>query len=84
MSETKIYYPARRVGNTTRIVDWTIQKLFEGEEVECLDHHEYGENRKANSHLMSIILQRLAIEHQIDKNMVIVNKEKQTIKLNLK
>lgn len=57
------YIPDRRRGNTTRIIDYIIQKLFEGYEVICNDHHESVEARK---YLVNRVLARLSYEHNID------------------
>jgi hypothetical protein len=69
--------PQRRCGNTTRIVDNAIQKLFEGKEVLCLDHTNMGNEHRRLAHL---ILQRLKDEHQ-STTKPIWNKSDNTIKL---
>lgn len=75
-----VYIPARRSGNTTRLVDTAIQNLFRGETILCLDHN--GHNT-ADTTLMEKILRRLSIEHSIDRDEVVVNFDKKTIKLKL-
>jgi len=59
------YTYGRGTGNTTRLVDHTIQILFEGKECLILDHYDFGNNRKANEALINRILRRLDIEHDI-------------------
>ena len=52
--------PGRRVGNTTRIVDKSIQYLFEGYSVIVKDHYDNGFD---NLRLLHIIRRRLENEH---------------------
>lgn len=52
----------RRIGNTTRLADYYVQKLFTwGTTGEILDHCD---SRKMNEKLFKIILKRLSIEHR--------------------
>ena len=69
------YTYGRGTGNTTRLVDHTIQILFEGKECLILDHHEFGNNIAANEILLKKILRRLDIEHDMSprKGNVSVN-----------
>jgi hypothetical protein len=65
--------PGRRTGNTTRISDMAIQLLFEGKNVLCRDHHEWGANFDANRRLFDIVMRRLHQEHQgliVDKKFI--------------
>jgi hypothetical protein len=52
----------RRIGTTTRLADYYIQRLFKGETCEIIDHRP---TKAANRHLVEIIIQRLWNEHQI-------------------
>jgi len=65
--------PGRRMGNTTRLADLAIQLLFEGKNVLCRDHHEWGANHDANKRLFDIVMWRLHLEHPwliVDKKFV--------------
>ena len=77
-----IVSPERRSGNTTRLVDWYIQKIFEGKNIETIDHHnEYGNNRS----LYNRIIKRLLSEHLESKpfdESFTCDKVKLTIKYN--
>ena len=55
-----IYVQGRRVGNTTRIIDATIQFLLKGYAVKVIDHHNDG---RAHKHLLEKIITRLSFEH---------------------
>ena len=68
--ELKNYYtPRRRAGNSTRLADFAIQKLFDGEEVLVEDHYEH---KNANRHLLNMILKRLELQfHIVEKNVKI-------------
>lgn len=67
----------RRDGNTTKQVDFAIQKLFEGCEVIVRDHYNIPQ---ADRHLMSRILDRIGAEHGTMVNFVEVELNKNTIK----
>ena len=54
----------RRVGHTTRQVDYAIQLLFQGEVVKVLDHWKGGTIKEANKYLFDRILNRLNLEHR--------------------
>lgn len=54
----------RQCGNTTRQVDFAIQKFFKGYVVHLRDHFQDGKNRRANERMLQLILQRLSREHQ--------------------
>ena len=57
----------RRCGNTTRQIDYAIQKLFEGRRVVARDHDQYPESwRMTNLDLFHRILKRLSFEHGLD------------------
>jgi len=56
-------YNLRRKGHTTRQVDLAIQLLFEGYNVQVLDHFEEGNSDNANEYLLKRILDRMAHEH---------------------
>lgn len=69
----------RRDGNTTRQIDFAIQKLFEGYRVRVIDH--YG-TRQANENLFDKILWRLNTEHEYyTQAMLEVNINKLEIEL---
>lgn len=55
-------YMGRRIGNTTRLADYYIQRLFTGETVEIKDHREqeYSSSREG---LLKMISDRLKREH---------------------
>lgn len=56
----------RADGNTSRQVDFAVQKLFEGREVLCIDHYYPFHNiSKINLELIKRIKARLENEHQI-------------------
>lgn len=52
----------RRTGETTRLIDAAIQKLFRDGEVIFTDHHPSGE---AQRHGLTRLLGRLAYEHSL-------------------
>lgn len=56
-------FPCRMMGNTTRQIDFAIQKLHEGYVVILEDHHEWGGSRKSNMRLTELLYKRLAMEH---------------------
>ena len=60
----------RRMGNTTRQIDYAIQCLFQGHKVKVVDHveltYDLGEpSRDADMYLMSKIRKRLELEHPL-------------------
>ena len=77
-----IVNPERRSGNTTRLVDWYIQRIFEGKEIKVIDHHDdYGNNLS----LYNRIIKRLISEHLESKpfdESFTCDKSKLTIKYN--
>jgi hypothetical protein len=63
----------RIVGNTTRQVNFAVEKILQGEEVICEDHFENGGNKRINRLLFDRVLRRLAIEHSgviVEKDFV--------------
>lgn len=59
-------YEARRMGNTTRIIDSIIQLLFTTNTIILIrDHCQNGTHDKANKDLFKRILKRLQSEHNI-------------------
>lgn len=77
--DTSEIIKGRRTGRTTRIVDDSIQRLFLHRSVICRDHHP---SRNADERLFKIILQRLAIEHDITVDSgLIIDKNKLIIKI---
>jgi len=71
---------SRRTGQTTRLVDKSIQILFEGNSLKCVDHYN---SRESNYSLFQKILHRLQFEHGLEDKDVEVNVKEHTIKLNL-
>ena len=55
-----IYVDRKRSGNTTRIIDATIQFLFKGYAVKVIDHCDRG---IASKNLMERLITRLNFEH---------------------
>lgn len=80
-----VLYDKNKVGNTTRIVDYLIQRLFIDGEVRVYDHRLDVNNTRR---VYDIILKRLEIEHPYIKvvssptNRVIVLAEKADEKMN--
>ena len=68
----------RRTGNTTRIIDWSIQELFTNGECFVVDH--YG-TREASIYAYNITLSRLKNEHGLQEKDLILNRGKYRIKL---
>ena len=68
----------RRMGNTTRLIDYAIQIIFSGETVVIKDHHESGKNYSENKRLFDLIVRRLEIEHPgaIGKGRIMINRER--------
>lgn len=73
----------RRDGNSTRQIDFAIQKLFEGYIVVVEDHYfnkDWRPDRKASEYLFKRIIDRIKFEHSyIDPKKVLVNKSNLTI-----
>lgn len=61
--EEYLYVSARRCGNTTRIADYCIQKLFIDGEVTVVDHWGGSGNNSEHLRLARIIRSRLRNEH---------------------
>lgn len=53
----------RKVGNTTRLIDYYIQELFESGHIRIWDHYTNGHHKEANSNLYERICNRLYKEH---------------------
>ena len=63
----------RIVGNTTRQVNFAVEKILQSEEVICEDHYENGKDKKINRILFDKVLRRLANEHHgviVEKDFV--------------
>ncbi len=71
----------RSKGNTTRIVDWYINKLYTinklNESIKIIDHHD---NVSARHYCFNMFIQRLQVEHKHIINFLDINKENFTIK----
>ena len=71
--------PGRRVGNTTRLIDYYIQKLFKEGKIFVADHYP---SFNADRHLANKICDRMKLEHighpieRLIKNRTIVIKFK--------
>ena len=63
-------------GNTTKQVDFAIQKLFEGYEIAIQDHWSNGKLASANKNLKDRIKRRLEVELRISKNQIKERREK--------
>lgn len=82
----------RRSGNTTRQIDFTIAKLFEGYEVLLVDHcyitchtiEDKGDKIKYSRHLIDGVLQRLYTEHKLPEDKVEIKKTKNGVSIHLK
>lgn len=72
--------PYRRIGNTTRLVDYYIQELFLRGTAKVLDHHG-GDSPNHLSHIMIIIINRLQHEHRMNNKDYKIDTNKQTITL---
>lgn len=57
------FQPGRRMGNTTRLIDYTIQLIMQGEKVRLLDHAFNGDIRRCNIEFAYKVRKRLSIEH---------------------
>lgn len=64
----------RRSGRTTRIIDNMVQQFFENGYVHVFDHHSISNDNL--SRIQKIFLDRLKREHQIDKSMLSITKNK--------
>ncbi len=65
-------YNQRRCGNTTRLADDYIQRLFKGETVKLVDHYP---SKIANNILSFIVINRLKTEHPYTKFKVVDQNE---------
>jgi len=68
----------RRIGNTTRLVDYYIQHLFNnpGDEIKIVDHYDV---KPAHRYLLDRIINRLQLEHK--SRVFIVDYDKNTLLL---
>lgn len=72
---------ARRIGNSTRIVDALVQQLFTTGSCEYWDHTDRLGN-SALEHTLRILEDRLSREHSLNRNVGYrINKKGQTITL---
>lgn len=60
----------RAVGNTTRQIDFAIQKLFEGYRVKIEDHYCREHHWLADKALFKKVIARLELEHGITENIL--------------
>lgn len=76
----------RKCGNTTRQVDYAIQRLFQGQTVKVEDHAHTGENSDMNKRLMDLIIERITLEHfrnTLQRNKIKIDRKANTIKIEL-
>lgn len=59
--------PRTMSGNSTRQINFAIQRLFEGDTVKVQDHFENGTNHRANLMLFNNIMRRLKSEHSLER-----------------
>lgn len=74
----------RRVGNTTRQIDLTIQYLFQGVTVMLFDHivhNDFGGQRGSSLHLLDRIIQRMWLEHSIAEEDMNIDRDAFTINI---
>lgn len=83
-SEKIFSIAGRRSGRTTRIVDSIIQELFNGKTITIADHHMDGKDENANSMLIKKVFARLASEHNIGTNGVILESKKEFVQIKFK
>lgn len=75
-----IYIDQRRIGNTTRLVDYYIQVLFTKGTVKIEDHVEVP-NHGGLPYIVQIVIKRLQSEHRLDnRNFTVDNKGTITLK----
>lgn len=79
MQDSLIETNGRMTGNSTRRIDFYIQKLFTEKEVKIQDHYP---DKKADKYLFNRVLNRLEFEHNLSKRkeQFEINKLKLTIK----
>jgi hypothetical protein len=65
----------RQSGNSTRQVDFAIQKLFSGCVVNIQEHYHKGHNSFSNEILLKRILKRIYAEHRNDELLILTIKE---------
>lgn len=65
-------------GNTTRQINFAIERLFKGDRVIVVDHFK---SFKASVMLLTKIVDRLVAEHRIDFNKVVIDQTKLEIEL---
>lgn len=61
MNKEDLIKEGRRVGNSTRLIDFYIQELFEKGEVYCKDHFDHS---KSHYYLFKKVTERLEREHK--------------------
>lgn len=79
MQNSLIETSGRMTGNSTRLIDFYIQKLFTEKEIQVQDHYP---EKKAHKLLFVRILKRLEFEHNLSKRQeqFEIDKLKLTIK----
>lgn len=60
----------RRDGNTTRQINFAIERLFKGDRVIVRDHFAATQ---AHRNLLEIIIDRLVVEHRLDFNKILID-----------
>lgn len=78
------FRPGRKLGNSTRQVDLTIDLLFQGYIVEVVDHaylHKITQSKEINYFLMDKVIKRLNDEFRIGMKDIEINRSNITIQL---
>jgi hypothetical protein len=75
----------RRSGNSTRQINFAIEKLMQGYEVIVEDHSFNGKNKPANHYLLTRILKRLHFENNLEnliqKKAILIDEQNSIVKL---
>jgi hypothetical protein len=66
----EFFASGRRMGNTTRQVNFAIDHIFNGGVIVCEDHHHGGAHVNANKRLHELVMRRLHLEHPWIKNQI--------------
>lgn len=76
-----IYDYIRRNGNSTKLIDYYIQKLFEERKIEIVDHeiNEHN-NPRANLLLFERVSKRIYLEHNYSSRSLVFEKDKLLIR----
>jgi hypothetical protein len=75
---SNLYKRGRRVGNTTRLIDFYIQDFFTKGKCVVIDHYDTQESHKR---IFDLVLRRLRIEHNIQVCDLFLDKNRHAIRL---